>query len=114
MHRQFKGEVFYNQEVDKHFPLLTVGQTLDFAAAARSPRNRPGGTSPHQYVSEMRNIVMAVFGLTHTVNTIVGDDFIRGVSGGEQSVLALLRWHSAEHPLLVGIIVREVWTRQVH
>lgn len=31
MHKQFKGEILYNQEVDKHFPHLTVGQTLDFA-----------------------------------------------------------------------------------
>ena len=45
MRKQFKGEILYNQEVDKHFPHLTVGQTLDFAAAARAPRNRPGGTS---------------------------------------------------------------------
>jgi ATP-binding cassette, subfamily G (WHITE), member 2, PDR len=32
----------------------------------------------------MRDVVMAVFGLMHTVNTKVGDDFIRGVSGGTQ------------------------------
>ncbi len=77
MHKQFKGEVLYNQEVDKHFPHLTVGQTLDFAAAARAPKNRPGGTTTQQYISEMWNIVMAVFGLSHTAGTILGDDFIR-------------------------------------
>lgn len=33
MIKEFKGETVYNQEVDKHFPHLTVGQTLEFAAA---------------------------------------------------------------------------------
>lgn len=32
---------------------------------------------------------MAVFGLRHTVNTIVGDDFIRGVSGGERKCVSI-------------------------
>lgn len=27
---------------------------------------------------------MAMFGISHTVNTRVGDDFVRGVSGGER------------------------------
>ncbi len=29
-------------------------------------------------------VVMAMFGIGHTVNTHVGNDFIRGVSGGER------------------------------
>ncbi len=32
---QFRGECIYQAEVDVHFPQLTVGQTLDFAARAR-------------------------------------------------------------------------------
>lgn len=31
MMKEFKGEVIYNQEVDKHFPHLTVGETLEHA-----------------------------------------------------------------------------------
>lgn len=31
----------------------------------------------------MRDVAMAIFGISHTVNTNVGNDFIRGVSGGE-------------------------------
>jgi ATP-binding cassette subfamily G (WHITE) protein 2 (PDR) len=34
MIKEFKGETVYNQEVDKHFPHLTVGQTLEFAAVS--------------------------------------------------------------------------------
>ena len=35
MHKDFRGECIYQAEVDAHFPQLTVGQTLDFAARAR-------------------------------------------------------------------------------
>jgi ABC-type multidrug transport system fused ATPase/permease subunit len=35
MHKDFRGECMYQAEVDVHFPQLTVGQTLSFAARAR-------------------------------------------------------------------------------
>ena len=35
MHEEFRGECIYQAEVDVHFPQMTVGQTLDFAARAR-------------------------------------------------------------------------------
>jgi ABC-type multidrug transport system ATPase subunit len=84
MRREFKGETVYNQEVDKHFPHLTVGQTLEFAAAVRTPSNRPGGANRDEFAQFMAQVVMAVLGLSHTYNTKVGDDFVRGVSGGER------------------------------
>jgi ATP-binding cassette subfamily G (WHITE) protein 2 (PDR) len=34
-------------------------------------------------------IVMAVLGLSHTYNTKVGNDFIRGVSGGERKRVSI-------------------------
>jgi hypothetical protein len=38
MHKDFKGECFYQAKTDVHFPQLTFGQTLDFAARARVRR----------------------------------------------------------------------------
>lgn len=32
----------------------------------------------------MVQVIMAVYGLSHTYNTKLGDDFVRGVSGGER------------------------------
>ena len=84
MRKEFKGETVYNQEVDKHFPHLTVGQTLEFAAAVRTPSNRPGGANRDEFAQFMAKVVMAVLGLSHTYNTKVGNDFVRGVSGGER------------------------------
>lgn len=69
MHKEFKGECVYNQEVDKHFPHLTVGQTLEFAAAARAPSSRLPGLSRMEFVKHATQVVMAVLGLSHTYNT---------------------------------------------
>lgn len=69
MLREYKGEVLYNQEVDKHFPHLTVGQTLEFAAAARSPTNRLHGVSRQQFAKYVTQVALSIFGLSHTYNT---------------------------------------------
>ncbi len=89
MLKEFKGEVAYNKEVDQHFPHLTVRQTLEFAAAVRTPHNRVNNVSRKSYVEHMAEVVMAVFGLSHTRNTKVGDDFVRGVSGGERKRVSI-------------------------
>ncbi|KAK9368335.1 ABC-2 type transporter-domain-containing protein [Lipomyces kononenkoae] len=89
MKTQFRGEVLYNAETDVHFPHLTVGQTLYFAALARTPSNRIRGVSREKYAGHMRDVVMAMLGLSHTVNTKVGDDFVRGVSGGERKRVSI-------------------------
>jgi ATP-binding cassette subfamily G (WHITE) protein 2 (PDR) len=36
------------------------------------------------FAQHMRDVIMAIFGISHTINTVVGNDFIRGVSGGER------------------------------
>jgi len=89
MHHDFRGEVIYNAEVEVHFPNLTVGETLEFAAKARAPRNRFGGATREQYATHMRDVVMAAYGLSHTINTRVGNDFLRGVSGGERKRVSI-------------------------
>ncbi|CEN62363.1 Putative Pleiotropic drug resistance proteins (PDR1-15), ABC superfamily [Aspergillus calidoustus] len=89
MMREYKGEVLYNQEVDKHFAHLTVGQTLEFAAAARTPEKRLQGANRQQFAKYVTQVAMSIFGLSHTYNTKVGDDYIRGVSGGERKRVSI-------------------------
>ncbi|KAF5635813.1 ABC transporter CDR4 [Fusarium sp. NRRL 52700] len=84
MHRNFRGEVIYQAETDIHFPQLTVGDTLLFAALARTPQHIIANVSRHAYAEHMRDAVMTMFGISNTLNTKVGDDFVRGVSGGER------------------------------
>ncbi|KAF4453657.1 ATPase [Fusarium austroafricanum] len=84
MHKNHKGETIYTAEVDVHFPMLSVGDTLTFAARARCPQNLPSHINHELYSDHMRDVVMAMYGISHTINTQVGDNYIRGVSGGER------------------------------
>ncbi|KAL4879024.1 ABC-2 type transporter-domain-containing protein [Aspergillus karnatakaensis] len=98
MMKEFKGEVVYNQEVDKHFPHLTVGQTLEFAAAARTPSSGIRDMTRDESAKHAAQVVMAIFGLSHTYNTKVGNDFIRGVSGGERKRVSIAEMALAATP----------------
>ena len=84
MHKYFRGEAIYTAEVDVHFPMLSVADTLTFAARARAPKHIPGGIHKNEWADHLRDVFMATFGISHTKNTRVGNDFVRGVSGGER------------------------------
>ncbi|PWY81726.1 hypothetical protein BO94DRAFT_587429 [Aspergillus sclerotioniger CBS 115572] len=99
MQKAFRGEAIYNAETDVHFPQLSVGDTLTFAALARAPRNRLEGVSRKQYAEHMRDVVMAMLGLSHTINTRVGNDFVRGVSGGERKRVSIAEATLSQAPL---------------
>lgn len=89
MRKSLRGDVLYNAEVDSHLPHLTVGETLTFASRCRSVRHIPGGFSREQADNLMRDVMMAIFGISHTFDTRVGDDFVRGVSGGERKRVSI-------------------------
>lgn len=89
MHKNFRGEAIYTAEQDVHFPMMTVGETLYFAALARAPRHIPGNIPRSSYAALMRDMIMATFGIRHTLHTQVGNDFIRGVSGGERKRVSI-------------------------
>lgn len=84
MKTAYRGEAIYTAETDHHFPQLSVGDTLYFAAMSRCPKSIPDQASRHEYAEHIRDVTMAMFGISHTKKTRVGDDFIRGVSGGER------------------------------
>lgn len=84
MSTRYKGEAIYTAEMDVHFPEMTVGDTLYFSACARMSRSIPEGFTRSTWALLLRDTVMATFGISHTAHTRVGNDFIRGVSGGER------------------------------
>ncbi len=84
MHTHHRGEAIYTAETDQHFPQLSVGDTLTFAARARAPRQMPEGVPKSMFANHLRDVVMAMFGILHTINTRVGNEYVRGVSGGER------------------------------
>ncbi|KAF4956487.1 hypothetical protein FSARC_11549 [Fusarium sarcochroum] len=99
MRKEFKGEAIYNQEVDRHFPHLTVAQTLEFAASVRTPSHRIRGMSRQEFSGYISRVVMATYGLTHAADTKVGNDFIRGVSGGERKRVSIAEMTLSGSPL---------------
>jgi len=61
--KEFRGETVYNQENERHFPHLTVGETLEFAAACRTPSNRMLDLPRASWVKHMSAVMMNIFGL---------------------------------------------------
>ncbi|KAI1373115.1 ABC-2 type transporter-domain-containing protein [Hypoxylon crocopeplum] len=99
MHSYHRGEAIYTAEVDVHFPMLTVGDTLTFAAQARAPRHLPPGVDKTTYARHLRDTTMAMFGISHTVNTRVGNEYVRGVSGGERKRVTISEAALSRAPL---------------
>jgi ATP-binding cassette subfamily G (WHITE) protein 2 (SNQ2) len=88
MAKHYRGDIGYSPEDDIHFPSLTVRQTLNVSTATRAPRTRLGDSRP-EYIDAVVDALGTVFGLTHAYNTPVGDENIRGVSGGEKKRVSI-------------------------
>lgn len=89
--KHFRGEVIYNPEDDLHYPTLTVKRTLSFALQTRTPgkEDRLEGESRQSYVKEFLRVVTKLFWIEHTLGTKVGNEYIRGVSGGERKRVSI-------------------------
>ncbi|KAF9449781.1 pleiotropic drug resistance ABC transporter [Macrolepiota fuliginosa MF-IS2] len=88
LYNHYRGDVQYCPEDDIHFPTLTVEQTLQFAATARTPRHR-AIDSRNEFADKLTDILTTVFGLRHARKTPVGDHMLRGVSGGEKKRVSI-------------------------
>jgi ABC-type multidrug transport system ATPase subunit len=81
--KNYRGEVNYNEEDDQHFPTLTVEQTLDFSLLNKTRKHEKGD------IPVIINALLKMFGISHTRHTLVGDAFVRGVSGGERKRVSI-------------------------
>lgn len=88
MTKHFGSEVVYNAEDDVHFPTLSVAHTMAFALKLRKPR-RLKGESDKDFARRMADRILGSLGIRHTADTIVGNAFVRGVSGGERKRVSL-------------------------
>ncbi|CEP62345.1 pleiotropic drug resistance family ABC transporter LALA0_S05e03554g [Lachancea lanzarotensis] len=87
--KHYRGEVVYNAESDVHFPHLTVFQTLKTVARLACPSNRIHGVDREAFSTHITEVAMATYGLSHTRNTKVGNELVRGVSGGERKRVSI-------------------------
>ncbi|KAM5351661.1 hypothetical protein ACJ41O_004384 [Fusarium nematophilum] len=81
--RLYRGEVNYNDEDDIHFATLSVWKTLRFALMNKTKRKERAD------IGVIVDALMKMFGISHTKGTVVGDDFTRGVSGGERKRVSI-------------------------
>jgi ATP-binding cassette subfamily G (WHITE) protein 2 (SNQ2) len=91
MGKNYRGEVLYNPEDDLHYATLSVKQTLRFALKTRTPdkASRNEGESRDDYIAEFLRVVSKLFWIEHTMGTKVGNEFVRGVSGGEKKRVSI-------------------------
>lgn len=76
----------YNPEDDLHYPTLTVRDTLLFALKSRTPdkTSRIPGETRKEYQETFLTAIAKLFWIEHALGTKVGNELIRGVSGGEK------------------------------
>ena len=91
MQKKFRGEVLYNPEDDLHYATLSVKRTLQFALRTRTPgkESRLDGETRKGYVAEFLKTVTKLFWIEHTMKTFVGNESVRGVSGGERKRVSI-------------------------
>ncbi|KAI0017395.1 ABC-2 type transporter-domain-containing protein [Xylariomycetidae sp. FL0641] len=81
--QMYRGEVNYNPEDDIHFASLNVWQTFTFALMNKTKKTAKGD------IPVIANALMKMFGISHTKHTLVGDEYTRGVSGGERKRVSI-------------------------
>jgi ATP-binding cassette subfamily G (WHITE) protein 2 (SNQ2) len=85
--QRFNSEVVYVTEDDIHYPSLKVKHTLDFALRLRQPSSDT--QDPRVFSEDMSQKLLDSLGISHTKDTLVGNSFVRGVSGGERKRVSL-------------------------
>jgi ABC-type multidrug transport system ATPase subunit len=74
-----------NTEEELFFPTLSVGKTMDFATRLKVPEVLPKGTEDREtFRREFMDFLLESMGISHTKDTKVGNEYVRGVSGGER------------------------------
>ncbi|CAG8363575.1 unnamed protein product [Penicillium salamii] len=87
--KHYRSEVIYNGEEDIHFPTLKVKDALEFVLSLRKPSRGFAQTPDKKFSNDISGRLLEMLGITHTSETIVGNSFIRGVSGGERKRVSL-------------------------
>jgi ABC-type multidrug transport system ATPase subunit len=88
---KYQGQIVMNTEEELFYPRLTVGQTMEFATKLKVPYHLPGeAKSVAEYTAETKQFLLESMGIAHTSDTKVGNEFVRGVSGGERKRVSII------------------------
>jgi ATP-binding cassette, subfamily G (WHITE), member 2, SNQ2 len=68
-----------------------VAQTLAFALSAKTPgpKGRLPGVSGWKFNAHAQKILLRMLNISHVSGTLVGDEFVRGISGGERKRVSI-------------------------
>jgi ATP-binding cassette subfamily G (WHITE) protein 2 (SNQ2) len=82
-------------------PTLTVAQTLAFALSTKTPgsKGRLPGISSQEYNARAKEILLNMLNISRVSETLVGDEFVRGVSGGERKRVSIAEMLSTGAPV---------------
>ncbi|KAJ5634500.1 hypothetical protein N7528_002342 [Penicillium herquei] len=91
MAKSYRSEVSYNPEDDLHYATLTVRDTLLFALKTRTPDqpSRIPGETRKDYQQTFLSAIAKLFWIEHAMGTKIGNELIRGVSGGEKKRVSI-------------------------
>ncbi|KAF0684230.1 Aste57867_23784 [Aphanomyces stellatus] len=96
----FSSFAAYVEQSDNHLPTLTVKETFEFAhkcLVGNVDPNDPLAINEQHVV----DVLISVLGLTECVDTILGNDMVRGVSGGQKRRVTLGEMLTGRAPLLL-------------
>ncbi|KAF2108384.1 ABC transporter [Lophiotrema nucula] len=89
--QQYRGYVVMNTEEELFYPTLTVGKTMDFATRLAVPRTLPKNMQTHEeFRKDFKAFLLESMSISHTEDTKVGNEFVRGVSGGERKRVSIV------------------------
>lgn len=97
--------VHYIPQEDTHIPQLTVRHTFEFAAACKWP-----AWVPHVNVLRQNDVILTarLLGIERTLDTIVGSNILRGVSGGERKRVTIGEMAIG---IVGGALVMDNWSK---
>lgn len=89
--KNYRGQIVMNTEEELFFPSLTVSETMDFATRLKVPFKLPNGVdSATTYAQDSKKFLMEAMKISHTEDTKVGNEYVRGVSGGERKRVSII------------------------
>lgn len=96
MRSNFRGDIVFCSEDDIHFPSLNVEQTLHVSSICREAKNRTE-TSPQKRDDFYEDLVLNIADMLHIQNTLgtrIGNEQVKGVSGGEKRRVTIAEYLS--------------------
>jgi ABC-type multidrug transport system ATPase subunit len=98
--------VSFVAQLDNHAPYLTVQETFDFAFQCRTGGTHLNlGVEGDNFVADLdkekftENLTIEGLDLAHVANTFVGNDDVRGVSGGQRRRVTVGEMMQGQNPV---------------